>query len=125
MSTKRILIIDDEKNLCTIIKASLEKIGRWQVLMANVGSEGLLLAETELPDAILLDVMMPNDNGLTLLDALQKNPVTQKIPVVLLTAKVLRTDLHQFAQLDVAGVIPKPFDPLVLPTQVAEILSWK
>jgi CheY-like chemotaxis protein len=53
MPAKRILVIDDEKNLCIVIKACLENIGCWQVLVAQSGSEGLALAETEHPDAIL------------------------------------------------------------------------
>ncbi|MDF5720101.1 MAG: response regulator [Rhizonema sp. PD37] len=123
MSTKCILVIDDEKNLCTVIKACLENIGHWQVLTTQSSSEGLLLAQTELPDAILLDVMMPEIDGITLFRRLQNNPHTQ-IPVILLTAKVQAVDLNQFLQLGVAGVIPKPFDPLKLADLVAEILGW-
>ncbi|MDF5714248.1 MAG: response regulator [Rhizonema sp. PD38] len=123
MSTKCILVIDDEKNLCTVIKACLENIGHWQVLTTQSSSEGLLLAQTELPDAILLDVMMPEIDGITLFRRLQSNPHTQ-IPVILLTAKVQTVDLNQFLQLGVAGVIPKPFDPLKLADLVAEILGW-
>jgi CheY-like chemotaxis protein len=124
MSAKRILIIDDEKNLCTVIRASLEKIGRWQVLTSLSGIEGLRKAETEQPDAILLDVMMPDIDGLALFDTLQSHPVTQKIPVILLTAKAQKLDLEQFTKLGVAGVITKPFDPLKLSSQIANILKW-
>ncbi|KYC36792.1 two-component system response regulator [Scytonema hofmannii PCC 7110] len=124
MSAKRILIIDDEKNLCTVIRASLEKIGRWQVLTSLSGIEGLRKAETEQPDAILLDVMMPDINGLALFDTLQSHPVTQKIPVILLTAKAQKLDLERFTKLGVAGVITKPFDPLKLSHQIANILKW-
>ncbi len=124
MFTKCILVIDDEKNLCTVIKACLENIGRWQVLTTQSSSEGMLLAETEQPDAILLDVMMPDIDGIALFRAMQTNPHTTQIPVILLTAKVQTVDLNQFAQLSVAGVIPKPFDPLRLAEQVAEILGW-
>ncbi|GAA6623834.1 response regulator [Scytonema sp. NUACC26] len=124
MSAKRILIIDDEKNLCTVIRASLEKIGRWQVLTALSGIEGLRTAQTEQPDAVLLDVMMPDIDGLALFERLQSHPVTQKIPVILLTAKVQRVDLERFTKLGVAAVIAKPFDPLKLPYQIADILKW-
>ncbi len=124
MSAKRILIIDDEKNLCTVIGASLEKIGRWQVLTSLSGIEGLRKAETKQPDAILLDVMMPDIDGLVLFDTLQSHPVTQKIPVILLTAKAQKVDLERFTKLGVAGVITKPFDPLKLSSQIANILKW-
>lgn len=125
MSAKRILVIDDENNLCIVIQACLENLGGWDVLTALSGSEGLLKAQTQKPDAILLDVMMPDMDGLTLFGELQNNPATQEIPVVLLTAKVQTVDLAQFAQLGVAGVIAKPFDPLTLAQQVAETLGWQ
>ncbi|BAY26395.1 response regulator receiver domain protein [Calothrix sp. NIES-2100] len=124
MPAKRVLVIDDEKNLCTVIKACLENIGRWQVLIALSGGEGLTLAETEHPDAILLDVMMPDIDGMALFHKLQANLATHKIPVILLTAKVQSVDLNEFSQLGVAGVISKPFDPLRLSELVAKTLGW-
>lgn len=124
MSGKCILVIEDEKNLCAIIKACLENLGHWQALTSLSGQEGLLLAKTERPDAILLDVLMPDMDGLTVLDVLQSHPVTRQIPVILLTAKVQKQDLEQFAQLGIAGVIHKPFDPLNLAQQVAQKLGW-
>lgn len=125
MAAKSLLVIDDEPNLCIIIKASLEKIAGWKVLTANSGSKGLLLAKTELPDAILLDVMMPDIYGLELFQELQSNSATRDIPVILLTAKVQKVDLKEFAQLNIAGVIHKPFDPLTLADQVAQVLRWE
>ncbi|MBD2195925.1 MULTISPECIES: response regulator [Calothrix] len=125
MPAKRILVIDDEKNLCTVIKACLENIGRWQVLIAESGSEGLTLADKEHPDAILLDVMMPDIDGLALFNRLQANLATKKIPVILLTAKVQKVDLNEFSRLGVAGVISKPFDPLRLSHLVATTLGWQ
>ncbi|HEY9603392.1 MAG TPA: response regulator [Allocoleopsis sp.] len=124
MSIKRVLVIDDEKNLCAVIEACLENLGGWQVLTALSGSEGLKKAQVQQPDAILLDVMMPDIDGLTLFQELQKDGATQAIPVILLTAKVQSVDLAQFSQLGVAGVIAKPFDPLTLANQVASLLKW-
>ena len=125
MSKKRILVIDDEKNLCSVIQACLEHLGGWTVLSAPEANQGLLLAETEVPDAILLDVMMPDLDGVALFGLLQNNAATRGIPVIFLTAKVQAMDLNEFADLGVAGVIAKPFDPLGLAQQVAEILGWE
>lgn len=125
MSKKRILVIDDEKNLCTVIKACLENIGRWQVLVAQSGTEGLAVAKSEHPDAILLDVMMPDINGMLLFQRLQENLTTNNIPVILLTAKVQTVDFKEFSQLSIAGVISKPFDPLRLSELVANTLGWQ
>ena len=124
MSAKRILVIDDEKNLCTVIQTCLEYLGGWEVLTAVSGSEGLSLAQAQQPDVILLDLMMPDVDGLMLFQELQNNLTTQAIPVILLTAKVITSDLAQFEQSGIAGVIAKPFDPLTLARQVAEILGW-
>ena len=124
MPEKRILVIDDEINLCTVIQACLENLGGWETLTALSGREGLAIAQTQQFDAILLDVMMPDIDGIALWRELQNNSATQAIPVILLTAKVQSTDIAQFAKLGVAGVIAKPFNPLTLAEQVASTLGW-
>jgi CheY-like chemotaxis protein len=83
-----------------------------------------VLAANQRPDAILLDVMMPDMDGPTTFQALQAVPETCAIPVILLTAKVQAADLRRFDQLGVAATIAKPFDPLTLPSQVATALGW-
>lgn len=125
MLAKSILLIDDEKHLSTVIQACLEKLGGWIVLKASSGSEGLRKANTEQPDAILLDIMMPDIDGVTLLHKLQESPATQYIPVILLTAKVQQNNYKQYSQLPIIGVIAKPFDPLTLAEQVAKALKWQ
>ncbi|BAY65961.1 MULTISPECIES: response regulator [Calothrix] len=124
MSKKRILLIDDEKSLATVIQACLENLADWTVLKAESGKEGLIKAQTEKLNAILLDVMMPDVDGFTVLQELKKNPLTQAIPVMLITAKVEPTKHNQYDELGIAGVISKPFDPLKLADQVACILGW-
>lgn len=124
MPTKCVLVVEDDPSISNVIQTCLRKLGGWNVVSALSGNEGLLKAETEQPDAILLDVMMPDMDGLTLLQHLREKPATQAIPVILLTAKVLSTNHFNYAQLDLAGVIPKPFDPLKLSGQIAELLGW-
>ena len=124
MPEKRILVIDDEINLCTVIQACLEHLGGWETLTALSAREGLNIAQTQQLDAILLDVMMPDMDGLTLFGVLQTDLATQAIPVILFTAKVQSTDLDQFAKIGVVGVISKPIDPLTLAEQVASTLGW-
>jgi CheY-like chemotaxis protein len=92
--------------------------------MASSGAQGLLRAAEYQPDAILLDVMMPGMDGPTTFRELRKNPVTAKIPVLLLTAKVQATDQRRFADLGVEAVLFKPFDPLTLSTQISTVLGW-
>ena len=123
-SRKRILLIDDEDDIREVARVSLELVGGWEVLLARSAREGLAKAAAELPDAILLDVMMPDMDGPTAFQELQATPAIQHIPVILLTAKVQSTDQRRFADLGVTGVIAKPFDPMTLPRQVATALSW-
>jgi CheY-like chemotaxis protein len=121
--TLRVLLIDDEKPLREVVQTCLEIVGDWEVVSVGTAREGLLKAETEQLDGILLDVMMPEMDGIAFLQNLRNNPATQGIPVILLTAKMHPDDLTQYAQLGVAGVIAKPFDPLKLAEQVATFLN--
>jgi CheY-like chemotaxis protein len=121
----RILIIDDEDDIREVAAMSLETVAGWEVMVANSGAQGLTRAATYKPDAILLDVMMPGMDGPTTFRELRKNPVTAKIPVLFLTAKVQATDRRRFADLGIHAVLVKPFDPLTLSTQIANALGWK
>lgn len=123
-TTKQVLIIDDEETIQTVVQFGLRLSVDWAVCCANSGAEGIKLAETEQPDVILLDVMMPEMDGIATFKALQANPVTQNIPVILLTAKAQRSDRRQFQTLGVSGVITKPFNSLHLAAEISTILSW-
>lgn len=123
--TKRILVIDNEQYIQEITQVCLRTTAGWQVSTASSGREGIITAETEQPDAILLDVMMPDMDGPTTFQQLQDNPDTQKIPVILLTAKVQASDRRRYEELGVRGAIAKPFNPLQLASQIAALLDWK
>ncbi len=124
IATKQILFIDDELHIRQVVKACLETLGGWDVLLAASGQEGFVQAVSSKPDAILLDVMMPGMDGLALLQHLQANPVTQPIPVVLLTARLSLTEPLRFKELGVKGAIAKPFNSLTLVPQIANALGW-
>ncbi len=124
MTVRRILVIDDEERIQEVVQTCLEILNGWEVLTASSGEEGLLQAQTQQPDAILLDVSLPGMDGLDIWQQLQENPTTQSIPVILLTARVQPADRERFARLGIAGVIPKPFDPVQLAAQVAQALGW-
>jgi CheY-like chemotaxis protein len=121
---RRILIIDDEDDIREVAKLSLASLTEWDVLTAPSAKEGITRARDAHPDAILLDVMMPDMDGPAVLERLRHDPATQHIPVIFLTAKVQASDRRRFASLGVAAVISKPFDPLKLPGQIAEALGW-
>ena len=125
MSAKKILIIDDDEDILEVAQLTFEAVSGWEVFTATSGREGIVKATIKQPDAILLDVMMPEMDGIATFNQLQSNPTTRNIPVVLLTAKLQSTDKQKFATLKVAGMIPKPFDPMKLTYQVEEILGWE
>ena len=125
MTTPTVLIVDDDDSIREITQLALEMVGGWTVISANGGAMALELAHEHKPDAVLLDVMMPDMDGPTTFRHLQADEETRGIPVVLLTAKVQVGDRQVWDDLDVVGVIPKPFDPMTLATQVAELLGWK
>ena len=124
MTTKRILVIDDEDGIREIIQICLEAAAGWDVLTAASGSEGLATAQAEKPDAILLDVMMPDMDGPTTFRQLQADLTTQNIPTILLTAKAKISEQQQFIDLGVTGVITKPFKAQDLVNQIRKILHW-
>ncbi|MEN9870287.1 MAG: hypothetical protein RLZZ171_1275 [Cyanobacteriota bacterium] len=122
MTVKKILVIDDEDDIRKLIQTCLEVMGGWQVITASSGNEGLNLAQRNLPNAIILDLMMPDMDGLSTLKKLQSNPIISNIPVILMTAKG-RFVKSKFTELGVKGVINKPFNPLKIANQVAAALS--
>lgn len=122
--TKKILLIDDDQDIQDVTQVAIRKTAAWQAIVATTGQDGMNKARTEIPDAILLDISMPDMDGFQVFEQLQADPLTQAIPVVLLTAKTLPSDRRRFAAMGVAGIITKPFDPATLSRQVSECLGW-
>jgi len=121
---RRVLIVDDEEDIRTIAEVSLQLTAGWEVATATCAREGIRAARDWRPDAILLDVMMPDMNGPAAVDELQSDPDTAKIPVVLLTAKVRAADQQRYVRPGVRGVIAKPFDPMKLGSEMSAMLGW-
>lgn len=123
MGQRHILLIDDENDIREVAALSLHTIGGWKVSSANGGIEGIAKARAARPDAILLDIMMPDLDGPATLLSLQADPQTRDIPVIFLTAKAHSADRRAYARLGVAGTLTKPFDPLTLTEQISAILT--
>ena len=124
MPIKRVLIIDDEATIQTVVRFGINMTAGWEVLTAGSGVQGIQIAQTEKPDVILLDVMMPNMDGIATFKQLQSHPETAHIPVIFLTAKAQPAEHHRFNNLRIMGVIIKPFNSLHLPEQISRILQW-
>jgi len=118
----KVLIVDDETDVRRVARLCLSRVGRMDVFDAATGTEAVGLAFLERPDAILLDVMMPEMDGPSTLAALRANPVTAAIPVIFLTAKSLASEIERLQSLGVAGVLTKPFDPMAFAGQVRALV---
>jgi len=120
---KTLLVIDDDVDIREVAKTSLELVGGFTVIGAESGIRGVAVAQNAKPDAIILDLMMPDLDGQQTLAQLKLLPETASIPVIMLTAKV-QANKQELVSKGAAGVLVKPFDPMQLPDQVCEILGW-
>ena len=120
---KKVLLVEDDDNIRLIAKTSLEGLTSWSVVEANSGLVALNVAGAELPDLILLDVMMPGMDGPTCFSRLKENQATANIPVIFMTAKAQTQEVEEYICLGAAGVITKPIDPMLLPEQITSILA--
>ena len=118
-----VLIVDDDDNIRLIAQMSLEGLTSWKIQEARNGKEALTCLAGELPDVILLDVMMPDMTGMDLFGQ-AKTLLGDKLPrVIFMTAKVQPSEIERYRALGAAGVIMKPFDPMKLPEQIQEAIS--
>ncbi|PZV19657.1 MAG: response regulator [Pseudanabaena sp.] len=123
-ASKTILLIEDEEYVCQIVQTSLEVFSNWQIATARSGKEGLAASATVKPDAIVLDIMMPNMDGFDVLKELQADQQLANIPVVLLTSRIDLTEPQEISRLGVKGTIAKPFYVLSLVNQISNLLGW-
>ena len=121
---RRILVVDDDDAARQAAAYSLETMAGWDVVQAYCAAQAIESATQHQPDAILLDVMMPAMDGPAMLAKLRAIRATSHIPIVLLTAKVQAVHDGSLSHLPVAAILPKPFDPLRLASQVAQALGW-
>jgi two-component system OmpR family response regulator len=120
-SLRRILVVDDDRDVLRIVCVVLESMGHFEVEPCNIARGAVEAARRFEPDMILLDVMMPEQDGPEVLKALRAEPATEAIPVVFMTAKVMPNEANRYASLGVAGVIAKPFNTRSLIDRVHEI----
>ncbi len=123
MDNKRtIMVVDDNPDIVTIVKTILEVKG-YGVQSAFSGQEVFNLLSEQKPDLIILDIMMPQMDGLEVLTRLKGNPATASIPVILLTAKVLYEDVLGGYNKGADYHVTKPFTHIQLLTGVNLLLS--
>ena len=118
----KLLYIEDEADIREIAAFALEDEG-FDIIFCESGEQALEKAASFQPDLILLDVMMPGMDGPTTLQNLRKLPEIESTPVIFLTAKVQPNEVQSFLNLGAIDVIPKPFDPMSLPSQIRNALK--
>ena len=119
---KKILVIDDEDDMRKLLKMRLEQ-ENLNVVLADDGDVGVKAAEEELPDLILLDIMMPKMDGYTCLKEIRRLPKTKGIPVLMLSGKEEEKVRDLFAFQKISGYIEKPFELDDLVVKIKEILK--
>ena len=117
-----ILIADDEESLRTLIDTTLEAPGL-RLLQAANGDQALEIARREHPDLILLDWMMPGKTGIEVAEALQRDPATAEIAIVMLTGRNQERDRQRGLALGIRAYLIKPFSPLQLLECVRDVLA--
>jgi len=118
---ERILVVDDDPDILQFVRMNLELEG-FDTRTAQSGKEGLAMAKEQPPDLVLLDVMMPGMDGLTVLKHLRTNQATANCPVIILTAKVLADDRVRALDLGADDYVAKPFDLTELLARVRSVL---
>jgi two-component system, OmpR family, response regulator len=114
----RITYVEDEADIRAVAQIALEELGGFVVDMCQSGREALEKAGRFQPDVIILDVVMPDLDGIETFRALRADVRLAETPIIFMTAKVLSREVAKYRALGAAGVIPKPFNPLTLSEQV-------
>lgn len=104
-SMAKVLLVEDNELNRKLMLSVLEK---YQVVVAEDGEKGVLLAEEEMPDLILMDIRLPGIDGITAADLIRKNPKTRSIPIVALTASAMKGDEERILSSGFADYVAKP-----------------
>jgi len=121
MNLERIMLVDDEADIRQIARLALEALGGFTIQECPSGLDAPALAHTFQPQLILMDVMMPGQDGPTTFKMLRADLELPRIPVIFMTAKVQPQEIEQLLRLGALEVIPKPFDPMALADTVRKI----
>lgn len=115
---QKILHVDDDEDIRTITRMSLELVGKFEVYQCGSGHQALKEAKTFAPDLFLLDVMMPEMDGVETWHKLLEIPALYGTPTIFMTAKAEDTTSRSLLDAGAIAVVTKPFDPMKLPTQL-------
>ena len=118
---KKVLVVDDEPNVRRLLHTILNK--NFEVFEGEDGKQAIEIANTQKPDVILMDMMMPKMDGLTACHAIKQNPATRSIPIIMVTAIGFELNVKLSQQMGASGYVTKPFSSQVLLEKIAEVLA--
>lgn len=121
--TKKILIVEDEKDIVELLSAIFDDLGDCEVLCARDGQEALSIAQVNTPDIILLDIQIPRVNGYDVCRAVKSDPSMSKTKVLMLTGLAQNHDCHRAQEAGADAYLTKPFHSIALIEKVEELLS--
>ena len=116
--TLHILCIDDEDDILEVVRMCLSFDGGFSISTCKSGAEALDFLDQVRPDLILLDVMMPKMDGPATFEAIKTIKAAENIPVIFMTARVQSSEVDAYLKLGAIGVVPKPFDPVTLASEI-------
>jgi CheY-like chemotaxis protein len=123
MTVRKILLVDDDADIRLVGSVALRRTSGWEVSEAGAGVEALTRIAEERPDVVLLDVMMPDIDGLATLARIRSDPANADLPVIFLTARAQKTEIESYLDRGADGVIPKPFDISTLANEILRIVD--
>ncbi len=120
----KVLMIDDNKEICRLMKEYLEKTGKYEVTIFIDARMGVHYAQIEKPDVILLDLMMPDMDGTEAAEALLDNDTTRDIPIIFVTAAIKKDEAEdRLGQIHGHPILAKPVTPMEVMNEIEKILS--
>lgn len=119
---RTVLVVEDEDDVAEILSYSLRREG-FKVLTASEAAEGLAVVQSERPDIVLLDVMMPGITGWEMLERMRRDEGTRRIPVIMVTVLEEPRFVEKAAEYDAAGYIQKPFRPAEVLRTIRSVLD--
>ena len=121
---KKILVIEDDPATLRLVDYSLRHEG-YQVLTASNGLEGMRKAQTEEPDLIILDIMLPGMDGFEICHRLRSEPATAQLPILMFSAKAQEIDKDTGLKVGADDYLSKPADPSEIVSRVGSLLTQK
>jgi CheY-like chemotaxis protein len=118
---KKALIVDDEPNVRRLLHTILSKT--FEVIEAEDGRQAIEMTNTQKPDVVLMDMMMPKMDGLTACHMIKNDPATKSIPVIMVTAIGFELNIKLSQQMGASGYITKPFSSEELLDKIAQVLA--